>query len=330
MSTVTVIYDYVAFAGGPPPLIMFGNVDGNVANRLEKAAVPPELSRSGGDDGGRGLSVDHSTIARRVLYYAPILNRRIRSEMRQKLSPARIECGPDSAASHQCRWPSSLCIRDRRTEANGRIGPELPVPATDRVYSQGQFVRSKGMGKPATLLQLLCGHAVSFGAQMIGIECRDRREWVCAYKDGIGVDIANYASSSVEGKELCGNLYAAAKRPVRTVFGGRAYILKVRAHESSGEGAFQVSIDPAPKLDPSITPSFTKKQGQYLAFIDSYTRIHRKAPAESDLERYFQVSPPSIHDMIKTLERNGLIERTPGRARSIRLLVQPEYLPRLE
>jgi hypothetical protein len=120
------------------------------------------------------------------------------------------------------------------------------------------------------------------------------------------------------------------RAPGRTVFGGRAYILKVRAHESSGEGAFQVSIDPAPKLDPSITPSFTKKQGQYLAFIDSYSRIHRKAPAESDLERYFQVSPPSIHDMIKTLERNGLIERTPGRARSIRLLVQPEYLPRLE
>jgi hypothetical protein len=186
------------------------------------------------------------------------------------------------------------------------------------------------MGKPATLLQLLCGHAVSFGAQLIGVECRDHREWVCAYKDGIGVDIANYASSSAEGKELRGNLYAAAKRPVRTVFGGQVYILKVRTFESFGEDAFQVSIDPAPKPDPSIAPSFTKKQGQYLAFIDNYSRIHRQAPAESDLERYFRVSPPSIHDMIKTLERNGLIERTPGRARSIRLLVRREHLPLLE
>jgi len=62
----------------------------------------------------------------------------------------------------------------------------------------------------------------------------------------------------------------------------------------------------------------------------TYTKIHHQAPAESDLERYFQVSPPAIHDMIKTLERNGLIERTPGQARSIRLLVQPENLPRLE
>ena len=57
------------------------------------------------------------------------------------------------------------------------------------------------------------------------------------------------------------------------------------------------------------------------------TKMHRQAPAETDLERYFQVSPPSIHEMIKTLERNGLIERTPGKARSIRLLVKPEHLP---
>ena len=37
-------------------------------------------------------------------------------------------------------------------------------------------------------------------------------------------------------------------------------------------------------------------------------RIHRCPPAESDLQYYFRVSPPAIHDMIKTLERNGLIE----------------------
>jgi DNA-binding MarR family transcriptional regulator len=34
--------------------------------------------------------------------------------------------------------------------------------------------------------------------------------------------------------------------------------------------------------------------------------------------------------MVKTLERNGLIERTPGKARSIRLMVKAEHLPRLE
>ena len=153
---------------------------------------------------------------------------------------------------------------------------------------------------------------------------------VFAHKGSISMGIANYASSCADAEELRGDLYAAAKKPVRAVVGGQVYILKVRVFESLGEDAFKVNIDPAPKLDPSIAPAFTAKQGQYLAFIYNYTRIHRQSPSESDLERYFQVSPPAIHDMIKTLERKGLIKRTPGQARSIRLLVQPEHLPRLE
>jgi Iron dependent repressor, N-terminal DNA binding domain len=186
------------------------------------------------------------------------------------------------------------------------------------------------MGRPATLLEGLCGHALSLGASSIEVEHKDRREWVFARKGDLGLGIANYASSGADAKELRGNLYAAAKKTVRTVYGGQVYILKVRVFESFGEDAFAVSIHPAPKLDPSVTPSFTAKQGQYLAFIYHYTKIHRQAPAETDLQRYFRVSAPSIHDMIKTLERNGLIEKVPGQARSIRLLIQPENLPRLE
>jgi hypothetical protein len=186
------------------------------------------------------------------------------------------------------------------------------------------------MGKPATLLEGLCGHAMSFGAQSIAVEHKDGREWVFAHKDGAAIRIANYATSSADGKELRGNLYAAARKPVRTVIGSEVYLLKVRIVDSSGEDSFEVSIVPAPKLDPSAAPSFTAKQGQYLAFIYNYTKIHGLAPAEGDLERYFRVSPPSIHEMIKTLHRNGLIERTPGQARSIRLLVPPEHLPRLK
>lgn len=186
------------------------------------------------------------------------------------------------------------------------------------------------MGRATTLLEGLCGHAMSLGAQSIEVEYKDGREWVIANKGAVGISIANYKSSSIDAKELRGNLYAAAKKPVRTVIGGQVYILKVGIFDSFGEDAFAVSIDLAPKLDPSNTPSFTAKQGQYLAFIYNYTRIRGQAPAESDLERYFRVSPPAVHGMIKTLERNGLIERTPGRARSIRLCVPPEKLPRLE
>ena len=53
--------------------------------------------------------------------------------------------------------------------------------------------------------------------------------------------IANYASSSADAEELRGDLYAAAKKPARTVVGGQVYILKVRVFESFGEDAFEVN-----------------------------------------------------------------------------------------
>jgi Mn-dependent DtxR family transcriptional regulator len=74
-------------------------------------------------------------------------------------------------------------------------------------------------------------------------------------------------------------------------------------------------------------PAFTPKQGQYLAFIDAYTRVHGRAPAEADMQRHFGVSPPSVHQMVLTLERAGLIRRQPGMPRSIEVLVAPEHLP---
>jgi hypothetical protein len=77
----------------------------------------------------------------------------------------------------------------------------------------------------------------------------------------------------------------------------------------------------------SAAPRFTDKQGQYLAFIYAYSRIFRRPPAEADLQRHFQISPPSVHQMVLTLERAGLIRRTPGVGRSIELLVEPEDLP---
>jgi Mn-dependent DtxR family transcriptional regulator len=78
------------------------------------------------------------------------------------------------------------------------------------------------------------------------------------------------------------------------------------------------------------TKPYTARQGQYLAFIHYYSKVHRIAPAESDMQKFFRVAPPSVHQMVVTLEANGYIERVPGKARSIRLLVAPEQLPSLE
>ncbi|NQT60537.1 MAG: MarR family transcriptional regulator [Bacteroidetes bacterium] len=75
---------------------------------------------------------------------------------------------------------------------------------------------------------------------------------------------------------------------------------------------------------------FTKKQGQYLAFIYYYTKMHGQPPAERDMQMYFRVSPPTIHQMVLTLEKNMLISRVSRQARSIRILVPKEEIPQLD
>ena len=79
-----------------------------------------------------------------------------------------------------------------------------------------------------------------------------------------------------------------------------------------------------------MTAAYTPRQGQYLAFIYYYTKIHGVPPAEADMQRYFRVSPPAVHEMVKALERRGYIAREPGKSRSIRLLLGREDLPDME
>jgi len=73
----------------------------------------------------------------------------------------------------------------------------------------------------------------------------------------------------------------------------------------------------------------THKQGQYLAYIYAYTRLHRRPPAEADMQQYFRVTPPSVHQMVLTVEREGFIKRQPRIARSIELLIDSKQLPEL-
>ncbi len=80
----------------------------------------------------------------------------------------------------------------------------------------------------------------------------------------------------------------------------------------------------------ALTPLFTKKQGQYLAFIYYYTKLMRQAPSEAEIQGYFRVSSAAIHQMVVTLAEKGLISREPGQARSIRLLLPRAALPDLE
>jgi mycothiol synthase len=76
--------------------------------------------------------------------------------------------------------------------------------------------------------------------------------------------------------------------------------------------------------------NFTPKQGQYLAFIYYYTKINQQPPAEANIQRFFEVTPPTVHQMILKLDEKGLIKRIPDQARSIEVLVPVEQLPLLE
>ncbi len=84
-----------------------------------------------------------------------------------------------------------------------------------------------------------------------------------------------------------------------------------------------------PTCPATSAPGFTAKQGQYLAFIYAYTQVLGRPPAEADLQRHFKVAPPSVHQMLLTLARAGLIRRRPGVARSIEVLVRHDALPPL-
>lgn len=75
--------------------------------------------------------------------------------------------------------------------------------------------------------------------------------------------------------------------------------------------------------------TFTDKQGQYLAFIYHYTKVNKTPPAHTDMQNYFSVTPPTVNSMVKMLEKKGLIEKQPRVARSIKLLVTVDLLPKL-
>jgi DNA-binding MarR family transcriptional regulator len=77
-------------------------------------------------------------------------------------------------------------------------------------------------------------------------------------------------------------------------------------------------------------PRFTPRQGQFLAFIYLYRRLHRQGPAELDLALFFRLTPPSVHGMIVKLEELGLITREPGVPRSARVVIPTDEISDLE
>ncbi len=128
--------------------------------------------------------------------------------------------------------------------------------------------------------------------------------------------------------DLLGHVAAQANHSKDAKLGKRLDTLYDRlrdAEEAYTDDPSTVRLAPIPSA-----PKYTPKQGQYLAFIHYYTKIHGQAPSEADLQRYFKVSPPAVHRMVLALEERGLLERSPGQSRSIRLLIGRGEFPDLE
>jgi repressor LexA len=75
------------------------------------------------------------------------------------------------------------------------------------------------------------------------------------------------------------------------------------------------------------TVEFTQKQGQYLAYIYYYSKVNGRPPAQADIQRYFKVTPPTVHQMLVALENKGLLEKTAHQSRAITVLVPVNELP---
>ncbi|WP_269541954.1 LexA family protein [Cerasicoccus fimbriatus] len=136
------------------------------------------------------------------------------------------------------------------------------------------------------------------------------------------------------GHMICDGLL----RPTSVLL-GKNYSKSFRAdyQKAKKSGALIWSLDdakqaPKAKKKPATSQQaiLTDKHGQYLAFIYYYIKVQRKAPAEKDLQDYFEVTAPTVREMLQRLETGGYLKRTPGQARSIQLLVDREAIPDLD
>ena len=76
----------------------------------------------------------------------------------------------------------------------------------------------------------------------------------------------------------------------------------------------------------------TRQQGQFLAFIREYMmRNHAGvAPTHANLQRFFNLTAPSVNSMLIRLEQRGFIRRIPLQARAIELTINPDWIPPLD
>ena len=150
-----------------------------------------------------------------------------------------------------------------------------------------------------------------------------------AYDDNVFLSISEECPQEqklIKGNQITLGITAADARELAQRLLEVAEADEVAAREEAFEGFIQSTAGRVRKRQSKSAAPFTPKQGQYLAFIHHYRSKFGRAPAESDIQRHFLVSAPTVNQMMQRLERLGLIARTPGQARSIQLLVPPQLI----
>ena len=128
------------------------------------------------------------------------------------------------------------------------------------------------------------------------------------------MDISKIASR-VCGKCIS-HVTAAEKGRLAIHFADGSALLIERLRE--GLGINFASGDRSNECPDAVHP--TSRQREYLEFIKKYMDRFGVSPAESDIQRHFLVSAPSVNQMMQALERHGFIMRLRGVPRSIRLV----------
>ncbi len=77
-------------------------------------------------------------------------------------------------------------------------------------------------------------------------------------------------------------------------------------------------------------PRLTRKQGQLVAYVYWYTKVHRIPPAENEIATFLGIQGPSAHQMILRLEASGCLSRIPVQPRTLKVLLPRAEVPDLE
>ena len=73
----------------------------------------------------------------------------------------------------------------------------------------------------------------------------------------------------------------------------------------------------------------SRSQGQLVAFVYWYTKVHRVPPAENEIAEFLGVRGPSAHAMIVRLAEKGVLSRRSGEPRTLTVLLPRDEIPEL-